>query len=119
MNDSLLDIFADRPPTIAVKRPTNLQVPADMTMYAALAGKAPEIDPSLADPMKAVKVARRENPWSPMVLSLYLRQVCREKALRMNKPELANWIRKQSARAKKRLVETQTRVQAARSNRAA
>jgi hypothetical protein len=90
-----------------------------MAMYAAVAGKAPEIDPTLADPMKAVTVARRENPWSPIVLSLYLRQICREKALRMNKPELAGWIRKQSAIAKKRFAETQVRINAARSDRAA
>jgi hypothetical protein len=97
----------------------DLHVPTDMAMYAALAGKPPEIDPTLADPMKAVTVARRENPWSPVVLSLYLRQICREKALKINKPELASWLRRQSTIAKKRFAESQARINAARSDRAA
>jgi hypothetical protein len=101
------------------QRRTNLHVPGDMALYAALVGKAPEIDPTLAEPMKVAKAARQENPWSPMVLSMYLREICRERALRINKPELAGWIRRQSATARKRFVETQVRIHAARSDRAA
>ena len=111
------------PPTNAApmraKRCANLRIPADMALYAALVGKTPEIDPALADPMVAVAEARRKHPWSPMVLSLYLRQICREKALKLNKPELANWLRKQSAIAHKRLGETQRRIHTARSGHAA
>ncbi len=110
---------ASTPLSTCAKRAVNLNVPADMALYAALAGKTPDIDPTLADPMKAVIVARRENPWSPMVLSLYLRQVCREKALKINKPELAGWIRRQSATAKKRFVETQVRIHSVRADKAA
>jgi hypothetical protein len=102
-----------------ITEPVMLHVPTDMVMYAAISGKAPEIDPSLADPMKAVTVARRENPWSPVVLSLYLRQICREKALKINKPELASWLRKQSTIARKRFAESQERIHATRSDRAA
>jgi hypothetical protein len=101
------------------KRPVSFQIPGDMAMYAALVGKAPEIDPTLANPMVAAVEARRENPWSPAVLSIYLREICRDKALKMNKPELAAWIRKQSETARKRLAESQMRVLAARRNRAA
>ena len=101
------------------KRPVSLQIPADMALYAALVGKTPEIDPTLANPKTAAVEARRENPWSPSVLSVYLREICREKAMRMNKPELAAWIRRQSEMAKKRLTETQNRVLAARRDRAA
>ncbi len=96
-----------------------LRVPADMAMYAALAGKAPEIDPSLNDPIKAAAAARRENPWSPLVLSIYLRHICREKALKINRPELANWLKKQSAIAQQRFNETRRRISTARSKRAA
>jgi hypothetical protein len=101
------------------KTRVNLHVPADMAMYAALAGKEPQIDPSLNNPIKAAAAARRESPWSAMVLSNYLREICREKALKINRPELANWLKKQSAIAHKRLKETQKRLSAARTRRAA
>jgi hypothetical protein len=100
-------------------KPVTLRVPADMVMYAALAGKAPEIDPTMNDPIKLAAANRRENPWSPVVLSIYLRQICRERALKINRPELANWLKKQSSIARKRLKETHKRIIAARSNRAA
>ena len=103
----------------APKRKTELKIPADMALYAAFLGKTPQIDPSLADPMTAAIEARRENPWSPMVLSIYLRQICREKAMKINKPELAAWVRKQTAIARKRIQETHARVEAARRDRAA
>ncbi len=102
-----------------VKRPVSLTIPADMALYAALVGKTPVIDPTLANPMTAAVEARRENPWSPAVLSIYLREICREKAMKMNKPELSAWIRRQSESARKRLAESQMRVLAARRDRAA
>jgi hypothetical protein len=105
--------------TTRAKRTVNLNIPADMALYAALAGKTPQIDPSLANPMTMAITARRENPWSPAVLSTYLREVCREKALRINKPELAAWVKRQTDIARRRITETQTRVLASRKDRAA
>ena len=117
MNDS--KPVATTVTSVRAKRPVNLTVPGDMALYAALAGKIPEIDPTLAQPMKAATVARQENPWSPMVLSIYLRQICREKALKMNRPELAGWIQRQSENARKRFAETRVRVIAAKKDKAA
>ena len=91
-------------------RPVRLTVSTDLALYAALAGKLPEIDPTLADPVIAASRARRENPWSPTVLSIYLRQICREQAVKISKPELTAWVRRQSQVAKKRFVETQARL---------
>jgi hypothetical protein len=105
--------------TLRAKRTVNLHIPGDMALYAALVGKTPEIDPTLAHPKKAAIAARRENPWSPTVLSIYLKEICREKALKMNKPELAAWIRKQTETARKRFAESQVRVLAAKKDRAA
>jgi hypothetical protein len=97
-----------------VERPARFAVPADMALYAALAGKEPTIDPSLANPLVAAHHARRENPWSAAVLSNYLREICREKAMKINKPELTAWIKRQTEMARKRFAESQARVQAAR-----
>jgi hypothetical protein len=93
-----------------ITRPVKLTVPGDMAMYAALAGKMPQIDPMLADPVIAAGEARRENPWSPMVLSIYLREVCREKAMKINRPELTAWLRRQSGIARRRFSESQMRM---------
>ena len=89
-----------------------------MALYAALVGKTPEIDPTLANPMTAAVEARRENPWSPAVLSIYLRELCRDKALKMNKPELAGWVKRQTEIARKRFAESQVRILAVRKDRA-
>ena len=102
-----------------VRRTVSFRIPADMALYAALAGKTPEIAPTLANPVTAANEARREKPWSPHVLSIYLREIVREKALKINKPELANWVRRQSQIAKKRFAESQVRIMAANKNRAA
>jgi hypothetical protein len=106
-------------PTLRAKRHVSLSIPGDMALYAALAGKEPEIDPSLATPKAVAVEARRENPWSPMVLSIYLRELCRERAVKMNKPELAGWIRRQTETARKRFAESQVRILAATKKRAA
>ena len=74
-------------------------------MYAALVGRPPQIDPTLADPLVAAATARRERPWSPVVLSLYLHQVYRAKGvdglkrlappvLKVGRPEVAAWVRR-------------------------
>jgi hypothetical protein len=113
--------FPDSEKTAGKERSTKVSfaVPADLVLYAALVGKTPEIAPELADPLMAATLARRDNPWSPMVLSIYLRQVCRQQALKINKPELAAWIKKQSRIARRRFNETQARVINAAKERAA
>ncbi|HSV14714.1 MAG TPA: hypothetical protein VLI90_10665 [Tepidisphaeraceae bacterium] len=91
----------------------------DMAMYAAIAGRPPQIDPNAADIMDAPEPRVMTRGWSPMVLSLYLRDVARQGALRLNRPEIAAWIRRQSDNAMKRLHESQTRIAHARNDRAA
>jgi hypothetical protein len=97
----------DGPPRTAR---ASLHVPADLTMYAALAGRLPQIDPTLADPMVAATRAVRANPWSPAAVGVYLREVVRAKGPRLNRPEVAAWVRRQSATARRRLAETHSRM---------
>ena len=85
-------------------------LPADLTLYAALTGGPPVIDPTLADPLVAATVARRENPWSPAALGVYVREIVRAKGSHLNRPEARAWVRKQSEIARRRLAETQARV---------
>jgi hypothetical protein len=53
MSDSIASDKKGVPPT---KAETRFSIPADMALYAALAGKTPEIDPTAGDPMD-------EGPW--------------------------------------------------------
>jgi hypothetical protein len=92
------------------RSPARFQIPADIAIHAAIVGRTPEIDPTLADPMVAASEARREHPWSPMVLSIYLRQVARQQAMKINKPEIKDWIKKQSLIARRRIAQTQMRI---------
>lgn len=92
---------------------------AHMAMYAAITGRVPEIDPSAPSPLSVATEPRREHPWSPMVLSIYLRQVYKQSTLMIARPELAAWLKKQSDSAIKRFAETQTRMANARNDRAA
>lgn len=93
------------PPSDASPSAAPLTPPTDLAVYAALVGRPPEIDPTLADPLVAAANARRDRPWSPLVLSLYLHQVYRAKgvdglkrlappALTVNRPEVAAWVRR-------------------------
>jgi hypothetical protein len=102
------------PSKLAVRGPVRFQIPADLVIHAAFIGRAPEIDPTLADPMVAAAEACRENPWSPTVLSAFLRQAVVHKAMKMNKPEISAWLKKQGQTARRRLAETHTRIAAAR-----
>jgi hypothetical protein len=113
------DPFAARPFEKTTPKTSRLAVPADMVFYAALAGKAPEIDPSLADPMNAINEARREHPWSPMVLSVYLREICKQQALKIHTPEIAAWVHKQSVVARRRIHATHIRLKAIKNGHAA
>ena len=99
----------DGPPRTARR---SMHVPSDLTLYAALAGRTPDIDPTLADPLVAAGLAVRADPWSPAVLGAYVRQVVRAKGPRLNRPELAAWVRRQSDLARRRLTKTAGRVSA-------
>jgi hypothetical protein len=99
---------------LPARGPARFQIPADLVIHAAFIGRAPEIDPSLADPMVAATAACRENPWSPMVLSAFLKQAVVHKAMKMNKPEISAWLKKQGQTARRRLAESQSRIGAAR-----
>lgn len=92
---------------------------AQMVMYAAITGRVPQIDPSLPAPLEVATLAVRERPWSPVVLSTYLREVVRQSSSRITRPELSAWLRRQSDNAIKRLGETQTRMANANNDRAA
>ena len=97
------------------------RVDGDMAMYTAIVGKIPQIDPNAGGLFDEVdnRLARPQRPWSPMVMSLYLRQIYRQGALALHKPEIAAWIRRQSGAAIKRFHESQIRIAAARNDRAA
>ncbi len=84
-------------------------LPADLTLYAALTGGPPVIDPTLADPLVAATLARRERPWSPAVLGIYVREMVRAKGSHLNRPEVAAWVRKQSEGARRRLARARVR----------
>ena len=101
----------DGPPRI-VRRSTLHTMPAAMTLYAALAGREPRIDPTLADPLVRATLAVRADPFSPTVVGAYVRQLVRAHRHKLNRPELAAWVRRQSAVVKRRLAETKGRVAA-------
>lgn len=92
----------------------------NMALYAAIVGKVPQIDPT-AGPVLAPPAPdlRPQRPWSPIVLSIYLREAYRQSTLKLTRPEIAAWIRRQSAVAKKRLHETQHRLAMLKNDRAA
>jgi hypothetical protein len=91
----------------------------DLAMYAAIAGRPPKIDPNAGDLLDAPAPRSLAKPWSPIVLSIYLRGIARQGALKLNRPEIAAWIRRQSDSAMKRLLETQQRIASSRNDRAA
>jgi hypothetical protein len=106
----------------AVAAPRN-QVDADMAMYTAIMGRPPEIDPTAPDMLEAapapsanaeMRPARSTGAWSPIVLSIYLRDIARQGALKLNRPEIAAWIRRQSVVALRRLQESHVRLITAR-----
>ena len=92
---------------------STLDVPADLTVYAALVGCHPEIDPALADPMVAAARAVRANPWSPAVLGGYVSAAVRQQGAKVNRAELTAWVRRQSAVARRRLADRRARPVAA------
>jgi hypothetical protein len=103
-----------------VAPPPRNQVDADMAMYTAIMGRPPEIDPTAPDMLDAapaptasaeMRSARNGGgAWSPIVLSIYLRDIARQGALKLNRPEIAAWIRRQSVVALRRLHESHVRL---------
>jgi hypothetical protein len=112
---------ATEPATPAAKPRQSVRLGvADMAMYVAIVGKAPEIGEAPTEPKAQLAEARRENPlWSPIVLSIYLKQIYRQSTLRLNKPEIAAWMKRQSNIAMKRIHETQLRLAHLKNDRAA
>ena len=110
----------DNSSTAAAAKPMVRIGGGDMGMYAAIAGRPPRIDPTAGDLLDPVETRpARGRAWSPMVLSIYLRDIARQGALKLNKPELAAWIRRQSDSAIKRIHESQVRITTSRNDRAA
>lgn len=89
----------------------------DLDMFAAIAGRKPELPPDEEPVEQAVKVATaaRAKPWSATVLAGYLNNFRVPRvANRVVSPEVADWVRKLSNHALGRLQEAQDRLTAAR-----
>ena len=92
---------------------------SDMAMYAAIVGRVPEIDPNAVIPLSHSHEIQNERPWSPIVLSIYLKQIYRQGTIKLNKPEITAWIKRHSVVAHKRLLETRVRIASIQKDRAA
>lgn len=89
----------------------------DLDMYHAISGSRPTVPLPKEPRHEAVKVATaaRARPWSPMVLAIHLGNFCSQRiAMRVMKPEMADWVRKLSGQALERLQEAQMRLSASR-----
>jgi hypothetical protein len=92
----------------------------EMAMYVAIVGRLPAIDPTVSTNLDEIEEhPRRDRPWSPIVLSLYLRDIARQGALKLHRPEITAWIRRQSEIALRRMHESHLRMLAAKNDRAA
>jgi hypothetical protein len=93
----------------------------DLDMYAAISGKPPGMPPAEAPVEEEVEVptAAKAKPWSAFVLANYLGNFTMPRiAVRVVRPEVADWMRKLSSHALERLQEAQERLSSARqSNR--
>ncbi len=83
---------------------------ANMALYAAIVGRRPEIDPTAGDALAPPPPPRPQRSWSPILLSIYLRDAYRNGTSKLTRPEISAWLRRQSASAKKRLIESQNRL---------
>ncbi|HEY2589472.1 MAG TPA: hypothetical protein VGI81_27245 [Tepidisphaeraceae bacterium] len=89
----------------------------DLDLFAAIAGRKPELPPDEEPVEQAVKVATaaKAKPWSAAVLAGYLNNFRVPRvANRVVSPEVADWVRKLSNHALGRLQEAQDRLTAAR-----
>lgn len=89
----------------------------DLDMYAAISGKSPGIRPAPAAPEQSLKVhtSARAKPWSASVLANCLTHLGRPRqAVRVGRPEVADWVRRLSNQALERLQEAHGRLDASR-----
>jgi hypothetical protein len=89
----------------------------DLDMYSAIAGKPADMSPARESTEEAIKVstAARAKPWSSAVLANYLGNLTMPKlAVRVVRPEVADWVRRLSNHALERLHEAQERLAASR-----
>jgi hypothetical protein len=89
----------------------------DLDLFAAIAGRKPELPPDAEPVERAVKVATaaRAKPWSASVLASYLNSFRVPRvAGRVVSPEVAEWVRRMSSQALGRLQEAQDRLTTAR-----
>ena len=89
----------------------------DLDMYAAIAGKPADVTPAQAAREEAIKVATaaKAKPWSSTVLANYLGNLTMPRiAVRVVRPEVADWVRRLSSHALERLQEAQERLAASR-----
>lgn len=89
----------------------------DLDLFAAIAGRRPELPPDEQPVVRAVRVptAAKAKPWSAAVLANYLNNFRVPRAAgRVVSPEVAEWVRKLSNQALGRLQEAQDRLAAAR-----
>jgi len=103
------------PTQIKVTRRRVLQ--HDLDMYAAISGKPPGMPPAEAPVEEEVEVptAARAKPWSAAVLANYLGHLNMPRlAIRVVRPDVADWMRKLSSHALERLQEAQDRLATAR-----
>jgi hypothetical protein len=103
------------PTQIKVTRRRVLQ--HDLDMYAAISGKPPGMPPAEEATEEAVEVATaaRARPWSATVLANYLGHLHVPRlAVRVVRPEVADWMRRLSGQALERLHEAQDRLASAR-----
>ena len=103
------------PTQIKVTRRRVLQ--HDLDMYAAISGKPPGMPVAEAPVEEEVQVptAARARPWSAAVLANYLGNFTMPRiAVRVVRPEVADWMRKLSNSALERLQEAQERLASAR-----
>ena len=91
----------------------------DLDMYAAISGRPADAKPAEEPVEEAVRVptAARARPWSAAVLASYLEHLSVPRlAIRVVRPEVADWVRKLSSHAIDRIQEAQDRLASARSH---
>ena len=110
-----MSLFSRKPRVRARTRPVREE---DLTVYQAIVGKPPILDQTPQEspaPAPLRLSADRGRSWSPMVLSLRLRVICRQGiADHVSRPELADWLRHVTGEAFRRLDQAQARLAASR-----
>ena len=90
----------------------------DLDMYAAIAGQPATMPPTNLEtaPQSSLPARMpRGKPWSPSVLAAYLGHLSMPRlAVRVMRPEVADWMRRLSTQALERLQEAQERLASSR-----